>query len=148
MKTSTSLVTAIFVIATVVAQAQDGGTLAKNTSANNERHTRIPVPLIVKNYLRCLSSDIPMVVESTLDNVTCMRIAWAGEDLRDIQQKLAELTTQGRTRAIRYKALTALEVFRDPAAFRRFIEHRNGKGEGLLDEIGVQIRPQPNLVAR
>jgi hypothetical protein len=143
MKTYKSLVTAIFVIATVVAQAQDAGTLA-----NNERHTGIPVPLIVKNYLSCLDSDIPMAVESALGNVTYMRIAWPREDLRNVQQKLAELTTQGRTRVIRYKALTALEVFRDPAAFRQFIEHRNWSGDGLLEEIGVRILPQPNLVAR
>jgi hypothetical protein len=148
MKTYKSLVAAMFVIATIVAQAQDAGTLARNTSPNSGRHTGIGTPLIVKNYLRCLDSDIPMVVESALDNVTCARIAWPGEDLRGIQKKLGELTTQGGTRVIRYKALTALEVFRDPAGFRRFIEHRDGNGEGLLDEIGLRILPRPNLVAR
>jgi hypothetical protein len=148
MKTYKSLVTAIFVIATVIAQAQDVGTLTKNTSANNERHTRIGIPLIVKNYLRCLDSDVPTVVESALGHVAYMRIASPGEDLRNVQQKLAELTTQGTTRVIRYKAFTALEVFGDPAAFRRFIEHRSGNGDGLLDEIGVRILPQPNLVVR
>jgi hypothetical protein len=148
MKTYKSLVAAMFVIATVVAQAQDSGTLAKNSPANNKCLTRIGIPLIVKNYLRCLDSDISGIVESALGHVTYMRIVWPGEDLRNIQQKLAELSKQGATRAIRYKAFTALEVFGDPAAFRRFIEHRNYNGDGLLEEIGVQILPRPNLVAR
>ncbi len=148
MKTYKSLVTAIFVIATVNAQAQDVGTLTKNNSADNERYTRIRMPVMVKNYLSCLDSDIPGVVEAALGHVTYIRIAWPGEDLRNVQQKLAELTTKGTTRVIRYKAFTALEVFGDPAAFRRFIGRRNGNGDGLLDEIGVRILPQPNLVVR
>lgn len=147
MKTQKSLVTAIFVIATVVAQAQDGGTLAKYDPPNIERHTRIGMPLMVKNYLSCLHSDIPGVVESALGHVTYIRIAWPGEDLRKVQQKLAQLTREGTTRVIRYKAFTALEVFGDPTAFRRFIERRDGNGDGLLDEIGVRILP-PNLVVR
>lgn len=148
MKTSTSLVTAMFVIATVVAQAQDGRTLAKNTPANAVRHTRIDIPLIAKNYLRCLESDTPSIVESALGHVTYMRIAWPKEDLRNLCQKVAELATQGTTRDVRYKAFTALEVFDDPASFRGFIEHRDLNGDGLLDEIGLRILPHPNLVAR
>jgi len=59
-----------------------------------------------------------------------------------------ELAVQGSTREIRYKAFTALEVFGEPTTFQRFIEHRDGNGDGILEEIAPMILPRTNLVVR
>ena len=148
MKTYRSLAIAMLFVAATTVQAQDLGKVSQGGNADSERHSHISTVLIVKNYLRCLDSEFPTVVESALGHVTYMRIALPSENLGAIKEKLVSLTTNGSTLAVRYKAFTALEVYGNPAAFRRFIDHRNGNGDGILDEISLRIMPKSDLVAR
>jgi len=148
MNTYKGLVTAAMLTAAATLQAQDLAASAQGENLSGLRQTRVPVQLIIKNYVKCLDSDLPPIVESALGHVACMRIALPSEDLGAIQEKLVELTTRGATRAIRYKAFAALEVFGDPATFRRYVERKNGCGDGLLDEIAGRILPKSDLVAR
>ena len=148
MKTYKSLAIALLFGTTAIVRAQDAGTVSQSFEPISAHQSRVGVPLIVKNYLSCLNSDVPSIVESALGHVTYMRIVWPTADLRSIQARLAELTAKGATRAIRYKAFMAAEVFGDPATFRRFAVNRNGNGDGILDEIGVRFTTKSDLVAR
>jgi hypothetical protein len=148
MKTFTGFVLAALMVATAAARPQDAGTITKNNAGSEVRISRVGFPLIIKNYMHCLDSDIPSVVESALGHVTFMRIAFPGQDLSKIQEKLVYLTTHGMTRAIRCRAFMALEVYGEPSAFCRFIERRQANGDGLLDEIGTRILPPADLVTK
>ena len=91
------------------------------------------------NYLSCLHSDVPGVVESALGHVTYMRIAFPNLDLKEIEQRIVVLTMEGYTRPIRAKAFQALRVFADPASFHQAIASRRASGDGLFEDIAARI---------
>jgi len=143
-----SVAVVMVMMATASARPQESGTLQGEQTAVRQSQRNMNTPRIVTNYLRCLDCDVPGVVETALGHVAYMRIAYPKLDLGILRTKLVELAVQGSTREIRYKAFTALEVFGEPTTFQRFIEHRDGNGDGILEEIAPMILPRTNLVVR
>ncbi|MCX6135420.1 MAG: hypothetical protein NTU47_16565 [Ignavibacteriales bacterium] len=148
MKTYMGVAIVMVMVATASARPQESGALHGEQAAERRSQRHGSMARIVANYQRCLESDVPGVVETALGHLTYMRIAFPKMDLGSIHTKLEELAVRGSTREIRYKAFTALEVFGEPATFQRFIETRDGNGDGILEEIAPRILPRTNLVVR
>jgi hypothetical protein len=150
MKTNKCFAIGLFFIAAATARPQDSGALTRASDGNDQAklYQHMDFQKVSINYLYCLNSGVPGIVESALGHVTYMRIAFPKQNLRDIQAKILDLATRGTTRSIRYKAFTALEVFADPSAFEHAIERRGGNGDGLLDEIGARLLTQADLTAK
>ena len=125
----------------MAARGQDIATLSKGDASSFREIVRPPLdfPKVQTNYLRTLNSEIPSVVESALGHVTLMRIAYPKQDLRQIQDKLISLASEGATRTIRQKAFIAMQVFAHPLAYRKAIEDRQGSGDGLLEAIAAEM---------
>jgi hypothetical protein len=148
MKTYLSVAVVMVMMATSTARPQESRTLQGEKTPVSQSQQHMSMPRILTNYQRCLDSDVPGVVEAALGHLTYMRIAYPRLDLSTIHAKLEELAVRGSTREIRYKAFTALEVFGEPATFQRFVEHRDGNGDGILEEIAPNLLPRTNLVVR
>ena len=141
MKTHRALVIGLVFTAAMAAQAQDLAVLG-NGEASHSRDISRKVLNLQKyevNYLACLNSEIPGVIESALGHITLMRIEFPKQDLRRIQQKLYDLASRGATQTIRHKAFTAMQVFADPTAYKSAIAGREYNGDGLLEEIAGQL---------
>ena len=69
------------------------------------------------NYAVALQSDCDGVVESAIAHTTLLRMVAQQLDMGKIHSILVNLSEQGRTPAIRYKAYLATAVFDDPARF-------------------------------
>ena len=148
MKTYMSAAVVLVMMATASAKPQESQVPQQEQTPVPQSQQHMNLPRIVTNYQRCLDSDVPGVVEAALGHLTYMRIAYPRLDLSTIHAKLEELAVRGSTRAIRYKAFTALEVFGEPTTFQSFVEHRDGNGDGILEEIAPKLLPRTNLVVR
>jgi len=148
MKRYMSIAVVTIMMATASARPQGSVTMQGEQSVVRHNHGLTNLTRIVTNYQRCLESDVPGVVEAALGHLTYMRIAFPKLDLSSIHTKLEELAVRGSIREIRYKAFTALEVFGEPTTFQRFVETRDGNGDGILEEIAPQIMQRTNLVVR
>jgi len=140
MKTTSALLIGLAFTATVAAHAQDiaGLRMVKPSDPTADARRTLNFPRVEANYLLNLHSDVPGVVESALGHVTLMRIAYPKQNLRLLHEKLYDLASRGATLSIRYKAFIAMQVFADPAAYRKSISGRVASGDGLLEEIAAE----------
>ena len=141
MKTQKALVIGLALTVAVAAHAEDFSELSKaRTSHSRESLNKVPDLQKAKvNYLACLNSETPGVVESALGHVTLMRIVYPKQDLTRIQEKLYDLAARGATKSIRQKAFIAMQVFADPTTYRGAILDKQGSGDGLLDSLAYQL---------
>jgi hypothetical protein len=141
MKRQSFVGIALLFIAASTAQPQvpNNQTQADAEAVQARRYKAADIQKFSKNYLFCLQSSIPLVVESALGHVSYMRIAYPDMCLRELKNKIADLSVHGATPSIRAKAFTALEVFANPSAYTAAIRTRDASGDGLLAEIGTQF---------
>jgi len=92
-----------------------------------------------RDYLVRLHSAKASVVESALEPVIYMRIAFPNQNFREIEERLYHLASRGETRSIRYKAYLAIQVFADPVAFRSAIEKRMLYGEDFYANLAEKL---------
>jgi hypothetical protein len=144
MKTTRALFIGLALTAAVTACAQDIAEMSKSSSshASRESYRVLNIQKAEINYLVDLNSPLPSVVESALGHVTLMRILYPKQDLREIQEKLYDLASQGATKSVRHKAFTAMQVFANPSAFSGAIAGRQYCGDGLLEELAAQMQMQ------
>ena len=137
MRYHRALVIGLALTAALAAQAQDLSELSKAEPSRSREYTRrtLNFQKVETNYLVCLNSVIPGVVESALGHVTLMRIAYPKQEFSKIREKLYDLASQGATQTIRYKAFAAMQVFANPAAFRETIAISQVSGDGLLEDL-------------
>ena len=140
MKTHRALVIGIALIAAIVARAQDLAVLPKTEVSHSRENSRkvLDFQKVEVNYLACLNSPIPGVVESALGHITLMRIAYPNQDLRKIRERLHDLASRGATRCIRHKAFIAMQVFANPLAFEGAITSTQCNGDSLLEDLAAQ----------
>lgn len=140
MKTHKALIIGLALTAAITVHAQDIAKLSKTESSYSREYSRTALnfKLVETNYLFCLNSDFPAVVESALGHVTVMRIAYPKQDLRKIQEKVSDLALCGTTSSIRQKASMAEKVFANPSAFRSAIVDGQTNGDGLLESLIAQ----------
>jgi hypothetical protein len=113
---------------------------SENTSTAKLRNQGLDFKKIGKDYRVRLHSAKAEVVESALEPIIYMRIAFPKEDFREIEQTLYDLASRGATRSIRYKAYLAIQVFADPAGFKGAVESRQLSGEEFYAELAGKIR--------
>jgi hypothetical protein len=140
MKTHKALIIGLALTAAISAHAQDIAKLSKTESSYSREYSRkaLDFKKVETNYLFCLNSDVPSVVESALGHVTVMRIAYPKQDLRKIQEKVSDLALLGPTASIRQKASMAMKVFANPFGFRNAITDGQANGDGLLESLIAQ----------
>jgi len=126
---------AISATAAACSPSQHQLSILEDSLSGNEASKGFDIRMIEKSYLACLGSGNPGEVESALDHVIYMRIAFPDEDLREIKMRLFDLATRGYTTAIRYKAYVAIQVFADPQAFREVIKAKHITGDEFLAEL-------------
>lgn len=136
------LALSVTLIAAVWSPSKNETVGSENVSTPNTRNQGLDFKKIGKDYLVRLNSGKPEVVESALEPVIYMRVAFPKEDFRAIEQRLYNLASRGATRSIRYKAYLAIEVFADPAAFKDAVVSRHLAGEEFYAELAGKIRPQ------
>ena len=113
---------------------------SENTSSLKSRNPGLDFKKVGTDYLVCLHSANVEVVESALEPIIFMRIAFPKEDFREIELSLYDLTSHGATRPIRYKAYLAIEVFANPLAFKDAVQLRHLTGEEFYAELAGKIR--------
>jgi hypothetical protein len=127
--------------------ASSGQAQQQHTSSDSKvaepraSHHVVTMAMIAQNYLSCLRSDNPGVVESALGHVTYLRIAYPNLDLREHEEVIFDLTKTGLNRTIRSKAFVALKVFADPSSFKSAIATRKDTGDGLFEDIAGRMMP-------
>jgi len=130
----------ISMIAAVWTPSRKGPMGFENTSSLKSRNPGLDLKKIGREYLVRLHSAKADVVESGLEPIVYMRIAFPKEDFREIEQTLYDLASRGATRSIRYKAYLAIQVFANPATFRGAVESRHLGGEEFYAELAGNIR--------
>ena len=93
-----------------------------------------------KNFVASLNNDNDGVVESSIAHVVHMRIALPHNDMPEIERTLDELTTDGHSPVIRYKAYLATLVFSDPMGFRSVMSTDYESGDAFFSAIASQLQ--------
>ncbi len=70
-----------------------------------------------RNYSVCLNTECDGLTESALAIVTMLKLDAPERRFSAIRERIEELTTEGATPAIRYKAYLAEAVYANPAMF-------------------------------
>ena len=130
---------AIAAVTAANAQTSDEPLKVRTAIFGDSRDKAVDLKKIKNSYLRCLSSRNPGVVESALTHVTHMRIACPQEDLKEIEALLFGLATRGYTRAIRYKAFMAIQVFANPAGFKDAIDSNYTSSDGFFQVLASRV---------
>ncbi|HTY38883.1 MAG TPA: hypothetical protein VMH23_17330 [Bacteroidota bacterium] len=140
MKAHKALVAGLMFAATTALNAQDIAHYSTNVQKGemDVRRPTLNFQRAQSNYLRCLNSETPGVVEAALGHVTLMRIKYPQKDMNDIRMKLYDLASEGATASIRQKAFTAMQVFANPTIYRGVISEGQTSGDGLLETVVAQ----------
>ncbi|HTP12560.1 MAG TPA: hypothetical protein VMM37_02995, partial [Bacteroidota bacterium] len=109
------MVVSYSVVGQPVKNEEKSGTLENGTVYSIEFSSHRGAAL---NYAVALRSDCDGVVESAIAYSTLLRLVAQDLDMGRIQKILVDLSENGRTHAIRYKAYLALAVFENPAKFQ------------------------------
>ena len=112
---------------------------SENISPVKPRNPGLDLKEVGSEYLISLHSAKADVVESALERITFMRIAFPKEDFRELELALYDLASKGATRSIRYKAYLAIEVFANPLAFKDAVQHKHLTGKEFYAELAGKI---------
>ncbi len=75
------------------------------------------VELAAKNYLHSLESTNEGVVTSALAQIGRMKLYFPARSFTDLEKKIAELSLNGETSNIRYRAFLVSNIFNNPGTF-------------------------------
>jgi hypothetical protein len=141
MNTTKVLIAGLTLFASVAAgQGQTNAADVPSTTPI-EQGRRLDFKKTAFAYLLCLNSPNQGVVESALGHVAFMRIAYPDIDLREIQEKVFDLSLRGATKPIRAKAFMTLQVFANPSGYKDAIQSNRGNGDGLFETIASRMIP-------
>jgi hypothetical protein len=130
----TSLLTAFYF------RGGEGASENSKITTSEVRKPGLDFGKIRKEYSLRLQSGDAKVVESALETLIYIRIAFPNEDLQQLEPDLYGLAYKGATRAIRYKAYLALQVYSDPGMFRDAVESRHLTGGEFYERLAEKIR--------
>ena len=134
------LALSVSMVAAVWTPSKNGPLGSEYSSSLKSRNPGLDLKKIGRDYLVRLHSGKAEIVESALEPIIYMRIAFPKEDFREIEQTLYDLASRGATRSIRYKAYLAIQVFANPAGFKDAVEFRHLAGEEFYAELAGKIR--------
>jgi hypothetical protein len=133
MKTKHAVLTGMILIAmTGLLQAQTFYPVLKNSTAAYK--TRLD-----KSYAISLSFDNNGLVESALAIVTMIKLDAPSDEFSRIKDEIDELTVDGATPVIRFKAYLADAVFANPAMFKEEASHRYDDPDALFSAIAGRL---------
>ena len=92
-----------------------------------------------RNYAQALKSTNNGVVESAIAFSAYLRISSPGLDLRDIRRTITDLSENGRTPVIRYKAYLATVVFDSPMSFAGTLNDRYTDSDQFFTVVASQV---------
>ena len=69
------------------------------------------------NYYKALQSDNEGMIESAMTNIMIMKLYFPDKDYDQFIIKLSELTTEGTTKQVRYKAFIACNYLKHPERY-------------------------------
>jgi hypothetical protein len=119
-----SIITLLFVAAPIFVNAQQlAFTNAKNAyyralstnSSTTISHNRLDKALDA--YMRGLNHTLPAIVESSMFNLLVLRIDYPEIDYTEALKKLDEISVNGKTSVLRYKAYVTTEYLKNPTLF-------------------------------
>lgn len=92
-----------------------------------------------KGYGLALRSDVDGVIESSITYVTVLRIAIPDMDLSSIREEIEDLSVNGCTPVIRYKAYLATMVFQDPQQFKGAVGAVSPESNQFFSSVAEQV---------
>ena len=127
MKTFTIIIfTLIFIIANIAAQAQSAKTL------------KAALP----NYYNALNSNNDGAIESAIENLVKLKIHAPDLDYSKVAKRLDQLTAQGNTGEIKYKAFVAYLYLEDAERFNWISSENRDKKLKIVEELFVRLEKQ------
>jgi len=119
MKTRMSVLAALALAALFAASGRAQGKEADEEwlYASQERYVRADLQRLERAYLSAFECPLEGVAESALREVARIKITHLAWESADLMQKLEEISREGVTPAIRYKASLVKALFETPALF-------------------------------
>ncbi len=92
-----------------------------------------------RNYALALKSSNDGVVESAIAFSAYLRISSPALDLQEIRKSISDLSENGRTPVIRYKAYLATVVFDGPEVFESSLGGRYNDSDQFFTAVASQV---------
>jgi hypothetical protein len=133
MKTKYVVLTALMIcVTTAFSQAQTFYPTLKDCTAAYRTQ-------LDKCYAISLRYDNNGCIESALGIVTMMKLDAPSEEFSRIKDEIDELTINGATPVIRFKAYLAEAVFANPAMFSEEASHRYDDNDALFSALAKRL---------
>jgi hypothetical protein len=145
MKTTT-LVAAAILVATVVSGATSQETTRPDgripVFGKASSYKKADMQKLEKYYLVSLKHSVDPIVECTIGEVTRLKLAQMCCQSDEIQKQLNKLAHEGRSPAIRYKAMLACMVFEHPAFFTQESSSDYAYSEDLFGAVAHRLEKE------
>ena len=103
----------------------------------------IPEDRLVKaeqNYLACLASNNAGLIESAMAQIVRFKLLFPDRELKSLRQRLEEISINGPTASIKYKAYLAGSVLDNPALMATVLGVETMTSEELFSAIAGRLR--------
>ena len=99
------------------AQAQPRAEEPISVFAPMNSYQRVSLESVEKNFLDCFNCSCDRVIESGIAELARLKLVHLGSGSDDLRRRLKDLSIDGSTPAVRYKAYLAGTVFASPQMF-------------------------------
>ena len=113
---------------------------ALHTPAQAGTLTEKAIEKAEKNYLACLNSGNEGVVTTAIAEVVRLRLALPNRPMESIGHRLAELTVNGETAAIRYRAYLAGAALENPRLIPAAVAASASGNDDLFALIAARLQ--------
>ncbi len=121
------------------AAAQDAKETAEHKTYTVPCNWKGDSKLLVKAYGACLESDNPGVVESTLGHLLWMRATVSCVDITPLKPNVDQLSVNGKTASIRFRAYLTAIVMENPEAFRELVQQEFEGPQDLFASVAGYV---------
>ncbi len=104
-----------------------------------ESYTTKKVELAVKHYAHSLESENEGIVTSALAQIGRMKLYFPDRHFAELEKKIAELSIDGQTSNIRYRAFLVSNVFNNPVTFTAETDSMYEDSEALFTALANRL---------
>ena len=108
--------------------------------ASVSSYVHADVNRLEKYMVSSLEQSTDGVVEDALREITRVKLAQPEAGAKRVMQKIRDLATDGKTPAIRYKAMLSLLVFENPPLFAELKEREFRSAEEMFSAIADSLK--------
>ena len=108
--------------------------------ASVSSYVHADVNRLEKYMVSSLEQSTDGVVEDALREITRVKLAQPEAGAKRVMQKIRDLSTDGKTPAIRYKAMLSLLVFENPPLFAELKMREFRSAEEMFDAIADSLK--------